>query len=182
MKFAKFAICGVLAAFSTAAMAEDVTPSVRIVSPADGAVVVLGDDPNRSVPIEIAVDDFVMKKLGTCGDVHNCGHAHLWVDPPEYVYKDLTVPPIGAPGPGATCDNKGFPANNQNAGTGASTVAAHFGNCPLPAGKHVIVVGLGRDNHLPVAKDGKPILAIITITTVDAKKADAGAPQQTAAK
>ena len=154
---------------SVPASAEGV-PQVRIVSPANGATVVLGDDPNRSVPVELALENFDFKKLGTCGDAKNCGHAHLWIDPPKSWYSDLTVGKIGAPGIDSVCDNKAFPANNQNAASAAMVIPAHFGNCKTLLGKHVIAVGLGGDNHNPIAHDGKPVIHFIEVTVVEAKK------------
>jgi hypothetical protein len=163
-----FAGAGFLLA-ATAASADGV-PQVRIVSPANGATVVLGDDPNRSVPVELALENFAFKKLGSCGEVTNCGHAHLWIDPPKSWYSDLTVGKIGAPGKDSVCDNKAFPANNQNAASGSYVIPAHFGNCKTLLGKHVIAVGIAGENHNPVAHDGKPVIHFIEVTVVEAKK------------
>jgi hypothetical protein len=158
------------ALFAAVPASAEGVPQVRIVSPANGATVVLGDDPNRSVPVELAIDNFTFKKLGGCGEMTNCGHAHLWIDPPKSWYSDLTVGKIGAPGKDSVCDNKAFPANNQNAGSGSNVIPAHFGNCKTLLGKHVIAVGLGGDNHNPIAHDGKPVIHFIEVTVVEAKK------------
>jgi hypothetical protein len=163
---------------SAPAQAADV-PSIRIVSPADGATLVLGDDPARSVNVEIALTNFASKKLGTCGEMPNCGHVHLLIDPPKSFYTDLTIAPVGAPSPGSTCDDKHFPANNQNAVSAATVIPAHFGNCPVPAGRHVIAVALGGDNHTPIAVGGKPVIFVIHVTTVDSKEKSAATPKST---
>jgi hypothetical protein len=157
-------------AAGSAAAGDAAAPSVKIVSPAAGATVILGDDANRSVNIELALTNFTFKRLGTCGEDKNCGHAHLWIDPPANLFTDLTIPEIGKPAAGHVCDNPAFPANNQNAGTASNVLPAHFVHCKVPTGKHKIFIGLGGDNHLPIAVNGKPVYTMIEITTVAPKE------------
>jgi hypothetical protein len=42
---------------------------------------------------------------------------------------------------------------------------ARFGRCPDPAGKHVVGILLADDHHKPILVDGKPVTALVTVTT-----------------
>jgi hypothetical protein len=137
---------------ATASRAEDApaaaAPTLAIVSPAAGASLALGGDAGRSVAVEIAVSNFTIRPVGQCAGLARCGHVHLAIDYP-----------------GTTCNAPGSGGNSTNADTGGTVVQAHFGYCPSPAGRHVIVVGLAKDDHSLLLVDGKPVTAVAVVTT-----------------
>ncbi|MGO8917643.1 MAG: hypothetical protein ACLQJR_17195 [Stellaceae bacterium] len=136
---------------ASASRAEDATaaaPTLAIVSPYAGATLALGDDAGRSVAVEIAVGNFTIRPAGRCAGLPQCGHVHLAIDYP-----------------GTTCNAPGSGGNSTNAGAGGTVVQAHFGYCPSPAGRHVIAVALARDDHSLVLVDGKPVTAVVAVTT-----------------
>ena len=55
--------------------------------------------------------------------------------------------------------------NSMNSDFGGPLIVARFGHCPTPKGQHVIGVLLADDHHQPVLVDGKPITALVPITT-----------------
>jgi hypothetical protein len=54
---------------------------------------------------------------------------------------------------------------NRSAFFGGDLIKAHFGYCSEAAGKHVIGVLLADDHHKPILVDGKPVTALVTVTT-----------------
>ena len=48
---------------------------------------------------------------------------------------------------------------------GGDLIKARFGHCPEAVGKHVIGILLADDHHRPVLVDGKPVTAVVTVTT-----------------
>jgi len=135
---------------ASGARADDTVPvpTLAIVSPSAGAVLTLGGDAGKSVSVEIAVANFTIRPAGQCGGLANCGHVHLAIDYP-----------------GTACNAPGSGGNSTNSLTGGTTVEAHFGYCPSPAGSHVIAVALARDDHSLVLVAGKPVTAAVPVTT-----------------
>ena len=60
------------------------------------------------------------------------------------------------------------PYNSMNSDYGGELIKARFGLCKVPTGKHVIGVQLADDHHQPVLIDGKPVLALVPVTTTEA--------------
>ncbi|RUV89012.1 hypothetical protein EOA88_13580, partial [Mesorhizobium sp. M5C.F.Ca.IN.020.14.1.1] len=77
-----------------------------------------------------------------------CGHVHMKIDPAA-----------------DTCNIAGKPYNSMNSDFGGDLIKARFGHCPDAAGKHVIGVLLADDHHKPILVDGKPVTALVTVTT-----------------
>ena len=61
------------AAYPWLATADDATPTIRIVEPADGAVV------NGPVAVRVEVLNFTLQTPGS-GKKPNAGHIHYWID------------------------------------------------------------------------------------------------------
>lgn len=137
-------VCGLWLA---TARAGDAPPTIAIAAPSDGAVVILGNDPQRSVELELKVANFALKPQGQCGGAADCGHIHLKIDPA-----------------GDTCNAPKSPGNSTNAPTGTNRIRANFAFCPNPLGRHIVGVGLAHDDHSPVLVDGKPVTAFIVVT------------------
>jgi hypothetical protein len=76
------------------------------------------------------------------------GHFHRKIDP--------TVDSCNIPG-------RGY--NSMNGDTGTQTVKARFGYCREPLDSHVIGVLLANDDHSPVLVNGKPVTALVPVTT-----------------
>ena len=128
------------------AYAED-RPSLEIVWPQPGSAVDLGNDPEKAIGV-VVKSNFALLPAGQCGANRQCGHVHLKIDPD-----------------GDTCNIPGKPSNSMNSDFGGDLIKARFGHCPKAAGQHVIGVLLADDHHRPVLVDGKPVTALVTVTT-----------------
>ena len=138
-----------VATFTTSlpAAAQD-APTLRVTWPPEGASLPLGPDA-ASRTIGVVVDsNFKLKPAGQCGSDPRCGHIHMKIDPD-----------------GDTCNLPGQPSNSMNSDFGGPLIRANFGACPTPTGEHVIGVLLADDHHKPVLVDGKPITALVKVTT-----------------
>ena len=122
------------------AYAED-RPTLEIVWPQPGSAVDLGNDPEKAIGV-VVKSNFALLPAG------QCGHVHLKIDPD-----------------GDTCNIPGKPSNSMNSDFGGDLIKARFGHCPKAAGQHVIGVLLADDHHRPVLVDGKPVTALVTVTT-----------------
>jgi len=134
-------------ALAQSATAEPPAATLDIAWPADGAVIPLGQDPERSIGIVVR-SNFKLRPAGQCGADPHCGHIHLKIDPD-----------------GDTCNLPGRPYNSMNSDFGGDLVKARFGPCPSPVGTHVIGVLLADDHHRPVLVNGKPVTRLVTVTT-----------------
>lgn len=128
------------------AQAED-RPTLQIVWPAAGSVIELGNDPEKAIGVVVS-SNFTLMPAGECDGVSQCGHLHMKIDPA-----------------GDTCNIPGKPYNSMNSDFGGDLVKARFGHCPDAAGTHVIGVLLADDHHKPIIVDGKPVTALVTVTT-----------------
>lgn len=135
-------------ALPCAAAAQE-APTLAIAWPPADAVIPL------SAPGEIGVivsSNFALKPAGDCGEDSRCGHIHMKIDPQ-----------------GDTCNESAdHPYNSRNSDFGGDLIKARFGLCPQPAGKHVIGVLLADDHHKPVLVEGKPVTALVEVTTTAA--------------
>ena len=64
-----------------------------------------------------------------------------------------------------SCNVPGRPYNSMNSDFGGDLIKARFGHCPSPIGTHVIGILLADDHHQPIVVDGKPVTALVTVTT-----------------
>ncbi|KFG66535.1 hypothetical protein [Microvirga sp. BSC39] len=128
------------------AQAED-RPTLEIVWPQPGSAVDLGNDPEKAIGVVVR-SNFALLPAGQCGTNRQCGHVHMKIDPD-----------------GDTCNIPGKPYNSMNSDFGGNLIKARFGHCPKAAGQHVIGVLLADDHHKPVLVDGKPVTALVTVTT-----------------
>jgi hypothetical protein len=124
------------------------TPTLAISSPTPDAIITLGDDPEQTVDVVVAVSDFSLRAAGQCGGEVRCGHLHLKIDPAD-----------------ESCNIPGRAYNSMNSVVGGDVVKARFAYCHPASGAHVIGVLLANDNHTPVIVDGKPVTASVTVTT-----------------
>jgi hypothetical protein len=122
-------------------------PTLEIVSPKPGSVIELGNDPEKAIGVVVR-SNFTLLPAGQCGDNHRCGHLHMKIDPD-----------------GDSCNIPGKPYNSMNSDFGGDLIKAHFGYCSEAAGKHVIGVLLADDHHKPILVDGRPVTALVTVTT-----------------
>jgi len=134
-------------AWAQNSLAEPPPATLDIAWPPEGAVIPLGQDPERSVGVVVR-SNFKLRPAGQCGSDARCGHIHLKVDPE-----------------GDSCNLPGRPYNSMNSDFGGDLVKARFGPCPSATGKHVIGVLLADDRHQPVLVDGKPVTRLVTVTT-----------------
>lgn len=128
------------------ALAQE-APSLQITWPPEGSTVQLGSDPERSIGV-VVQSNFKLKPAGQCGGDPRCGHLHLKIDPE-----------------GDTCNLPGRPYNSMNSDFGGDLIKARFGPCTSPTGPHVIGVLLADDHHQPVLVNGKPVIALVRVTT-----------------
>ena len=70
---------------------------------------------------------------------------------------------------GDTCNIPGKTYNSMNSDFGGDLIKARFGHCPSPNGTHVIGILLADQDHKPILIDGKPVTALVTVTTKSAK-------------
>lgn len=130
-----------------ATMAQEPAPTLQIAWPPEGAVIPLGADAERSVGV-VVQSNFKLLPAGQCGTDKRCGHVHMKIDPE-----------------GDSCNLPGRPYNSMNSDFGGDLIKARFGPCPSAAGTHVIGVLLADDHHRPVLEDGKPVTALVKVTT-----------------
>lgn len=128
-----------------AAQAEP--PTLQIVWPPAGATVPLGADAERAIGVRVR-SNFKLLPAGQCGSDKRCGHIHMKIDPQ-----------------GDSCNLPGRPYNSMNSDFGGPLIQANFGACAVPTGEHVIGVLLADDHHQPVLVDGKPVTALVPVTT-----------------
>lgn len=143
----KFSLVFAMASI-TAAKAEE-TPTLEIVWPKAGSVIELGSDPERAIGV-VVKSNFKLVAAGQCGENSQCGHVHMRIDPA-----------------GDTCNIPGRAYNSMNSDFGGDLIKARFGHCPSPKGRHVIGILLANDHHQPVLVDGKPVTALVEVTTKD---------------
>ena len=135
-----------LALSLTAAHAKD-SPMLEIVWPQPGAVIELGSDSEKAIGV-IVKSNFDLFPAFQCGTNHHCGHVHMKIDPQ-----------------GDSCNIPGRPYNSMNSDFGGDLIKARFGHCPNALGTHVIGILLADDDHKPILVDGKPVTALVTVTT-----------------
>jgi hypothetical protein len=128
------------------ATAQD-RPTLEIVWPQAGAVIELGNDTEKAVGV-VVKSNFEFFPASQCKENRRCGHIHMKIDPK-----------------GDSCNIPGRPYNSMNSDFGGDLIKARFGHCPDALGTHVIGILLADDNHQPVIVDGKPITALVTVTT-----------------
>ena len=133
-----------------AAHAED-RPTLKIVWPHEGAVIELGGDLEKGIGV-VVESNYALAPGGACGSNHSCGHVHMKIDPA-----------------GDTCNIPGLPYNSMNSDFGGDLIKARFGHCPDALGTHVIGILLADENHEPILVDGKPVTALVTVTTTSAE-------------
>ena len=131
-------------------------PSLKIVWPAPDMVVELGPDAEKAIGV-VVENNFALRPAGQCGSNERCGHVHMKIDPQ-----------------GDSCNIPGRAYNSMNSDFGGDLVKARFGHCPDPSGRHVIGILLADDHHKPIIVDGKPVTALVTVTTKasEEKKSD----------
>lgn len=115
--------------------------------PPEGASIALGSDASRAIGVVVR-SNFALKPAGQCGDNPRCGHIHMKIDPD-----------------GDTCNLPGRAYNSMNSDTGGNLIQANFGACQAATGPHVIGVLLANDHHQPVLVNGKPVTALVKVTT-----------------
>ncbi|PZO76624.1 MAG: hypothetical protein DI629_15835 [Mesorhizobium amorphae] len=128
------------------AQAQD-NPTLEIVWPQAGTTVALGDDAERAIGV-VVNSNFKLLPAGQCGEDPRCGHVHMKIDPD-----------------GDTCNIPGRPYNSMNSDVGGDLIKARFGHCPNPTGRHVIGILLADDHHRPILVGGKPVTALVEVTT-----------------
>ncbi|HBT67295.1 hypothetical protein QYR00_17215 [Agrobacterium tumefaciens] len=131
-----------------AAQGEE-SPKLEIVWPKAGDVIELGNDPEGAIGV-VVKSNFKLLPGGQCGGNGQCGHVHMKIDPS-----------------GDTCNIPGRAYNSMNSDFGGDLIKARFGHCPSPTGRHVIGILLANDHHQPVLVDGKPVTALVEVTTKD---------------
>jgi hypothetical protein len=141
-----FAVTLGVAWLTTQAVAQE-KPTLEIVWPKANAVIALGDDPEKSIGVVVR-SNFKLLAAGQCGDDKRCGHVHMKIDPD-----------------GDTCNIPGRPYNSMNSDFGGDLIKARFGHCTSPIGTHVLGILLADDHHQPIVVDGKPVTALVTVTT-----------------
>jgi hypothetical protein len=120
---------------------------LEIVWPAPNSSIALGDNPEKSIGVVVR-SNFKLLAAGQCGEDKRCGHVHMKIDPAA-----------------DTCNIPGRPYNSMNSDFGGDLIKARFGHCPSPIGTHIIGVLLADDHHQPIVVDGKPVTALVTVTT-----------------
>jgi hypothetical protein len=131
---------------SLPALSQD-RPTLEVVWPTAGSAIELGKDAEKAIGV-VVKSNFKLLPAGKCGDNRQCGHIHMKIDPA-----------------GDTCNIPGRPYNSMNSDFGGDLIQARFGHCPVSVGKHVIGVLLADDHHKPILVDGKPVTALVEVTT-----------------
>jgi hypothetical protein len=122
-------------------------PALEIAWPKAHSEISIGDDLEKSIGVVVR-SNFKLRAAGQCGDDKRCGHVHMKIDPD-----------------GASCNIPGRPYNSMNSDFGGDLIKARFGHCPSPTGTHVIGILLADDHHQPILVDGRPVTALVTVTT-----------------
>ena len=122
-------------------------PMLQILWPKDETEIVLGDDPERVVGVVVS-SNYTLRPAGQCGGQPLCGHLHLKINPAD-----------------DSCNIPGRSYNSMNSDIGGELIKARFGHCKLPIGTHVIGILLADDQHKPVLSGGKPVTALVRVTT-----------------
>lgn len=138
-------------AMSISGASAQKAPILEIVWPPDGAVIDLGSDADQTIGV-VVKSNFALVQAGLCGDNAECGHIHMKIDPE-----------------GDSCNIPGRAYNSMNSDFGGDLIKARFGHCPSPTGAHVIGILLADQDHKPILVDGKPITALVTVTTKSVK-------------
>lgn len=120
---------------------------LEIVWPTEGMVVPLGGDPQRAIGVVVG-SNFALRPAGQCGSEPRCGHIHIKIDPD-----------------GDSCNIPGRPYNSMNSDFGGDLISARFGHCPIATGQHVIGILLADEHHRPVLVNGRPVTALVRVTT-----------------
>jgi hypothetical protein len=128
------------------AVAQD-KPTLELAWPQAHSVIAIGDDLEKSIGVVVR-SNFRLLAARQCGDDKRCGHVHMKIDPD-----------------GDTCNIPGRPYNSMNSDFGGDLIKARFGHCPSPTGVHVIGILLADDRHQPILVDGRPVTALVTVTT-----------------
>ncbi|KFC67584.1 hypothetical protein FG93_03897 [Bosea sp. LC85] len=136
-----------LMALSLSAAQAQERPMLEIVWPKAGIIINLGDDPEKAIGV-VVKSNFALRPAGQCGESRQCGHVHMKIDPD-----------------GDTCNIPGRPYNSMNSDFGGELIKARFGHCPVSTGTHVVGILLADDHHRPILVDGKPVTALVTVTT-----------------
>lgn len=140
-----------LVSFLTAAGAlpagAEEPPRLEIVWPTEGMVIPLGSDPEGAIGVVVR-SNFLLRAAGQCGGEPRCGHIHMKLDPE-----------------GDSCNIPGRPYNSMNSDVGGDLVKARFGHCATPRAEHVIGVLLADDHHRPILVNGRPVTAVVRVTT-----------------
>jgi hypothetical protein len=55
-------------------------PAVKIVHPAEGACISVGDDPKPRILVQVSVEDLLLRPPGLCGSTAGCGHLEVRVN------------------------------------------------------------------------------------------------------
>ena len=90
-------------------------PMLEIVWPGAQSLIVLGEDPDRSIGVVVR-SNFKLLAAGQCGDDKRCGHVHMKIDPD-----------------GDTCNIPGRAYNSMNSDFGGDLIKARFGHCASTA-------------------------------------------------
>jgi hypothetical protein len=115
-------------------------PAMSVASPADGACVVLQDDPGATVRVRIELQNWLLRPFGYCGGVYSqCGFAVFLVD-------------------------------GQEVARGAALVTdVPFAGLPSPAGSHRVRVELRNDADVVVLDRARePLADEVSVITVAA--------------
>jgi hypothetical protein len=142
----KSGVLSLLLVATVPAMAQD-RPTLAIVWPPANSIIELGNDPEKAIGVVVR-SNFKLRPAGQCGNDTQCGHVHMKLDPD-----------------GDSCNIPGRPYNGMNSDFGGDLIMARFRHCPSPTGIHVIGVLLANDHHQPILVDGKPVTALVTVST-----------------
>jgi hypothetical protein len=142
----KYGLTLISLATALPAFAQD-KPTLEILWPKAHSVIALGNDPENSIGVVVG-SNFKFLAAGQCGDDKRCGHIHMKIDPD-----------------GDSCNIPGRPYNSMNSDIGGDLIKARFGHCPSSIGTHVVGILLADDHHQPIIVDGKPVTALVTVTT-----------------
>lgn len=129
-------------------------PTLEIVWPSAGSVIELGSNSEMVIGVVVG-SNFALLPAGQCGNDSRCGHVHMKIDPQ-----------------GDSCNLPGKPYNSMNSDFGGNLIKARFGHCPDPEGKHVIGILLADDHHQPILVEGKPVTALVPVTTITARRGE----------
>lgn len=65
---------------NTTASAAPRNPHLEITSPADGACIAIGTDPDARIPIQLETQEMIVRPPDFCGSISGCGHFVLLVN------------------------------------------------------------------------------------------------------